>query len=115
MAIRTNPEDPIIRGNQHVMRLQGVVDEAGAAVDMSAWSIKFFLRRDAKASELLPAKTATVSGTFGVDQVAEVTILSAESEAITVGAVSYAWKRIDANLETDLAYGEIAVRRTASR
>lgn len=121
MAIKANAEDPIIIGNDHQVKLENVIGEDGQPFDMSAWgSVKWFLRRRTTDTVELFAKTAGLIGVFDTDpavnsQAWVATLTDLETETLTSGKYFFAWKLMDDGIETDLAYGEQLVVRTASR
>jgi len=114
MAIETDLDDaPIIIGNDHTPRLTGLVDGDGAAItDWTGWtSVKWFLRTSPNNTTALAEKSATRVGNTWVGDL----LTDTETELLAPGTRHYSWKRMDAGLEADLAYGKQPVVRTASR
>ena len=123
MALPVDATKPIIKGNDHILTLQGVIDKNGALIDMSAangWVIvTFFLKRKASDDDSLLELPATRTGVFNASSLlntqAWVAALPAEmSEDLPAGTWYYAWKRMDEDLEADLSYGKQTVIDTAS-
>lgn len=121
MAIKANAEDPIIIGNDHQVKLENVIGEDGLPFDMSAWTVvKWFLRRRTTDTTAIFEKTAGINGVFDADpdvntQAWVATLTDLETETLTSGKYFFSWKLMDDGVETDLAYGEQQVVRTASR
>lgn len=113
--------DPIVIGNDHIIEIQHITDADGAELDTSGWTeVTWFLRLTPRTTAALLAKSLTRSGTYSATpssntQKWTATLTDTETAALAAGVRAWAIKRMDDGSETDLAYGEIEVRQSASR
>lgn len=97
-------------GEDKTLRLTGVVDADGIAVDMTGWTVRFVAGPITKA--------ATISGIYHADpavntQVAEVAVTNTDSAALQAQPYEFSWKRLDAGFHDVLAYGDWPVEETS--
>ena len=85
-------------------------------VDIAGWDIVWVVRTtDSAADPALFNKTATITGTFGVDQVAAVVLTDDEMNTLSTRNYRYSWKRMNNGLETILAFGNMVPLRVTAR
>lgn len=95
-----------------------------AAINITGWSLSWMLKRRAGVADIDALLTKTVSGggivisgTYNSDpnintQVATVTIADTDTDALSARINRYELKRMDAGVETILAYGDIELLRS---
>lgn len=103
-------------GEDKVLRIP-IVDDAGAAQDITGWTIKFVVRKTDKSTTALISKTATIDGVFSptANPLRAQITLSDDDLAVTVftkaGTYRHSWKRDEGGVETLLAYGPFEIER----
>ena len=96
------------------------------AVDITGWALSWMVKRrtsDADAAAVLTKTTGSgivIAGTFNSvittnTQVATVTVLDTDTDAIAAGLYHYELKRTDAGFETPLAFGTLTLKRGVHR
>lgn len=76
-------------------------------VDMTGWSVLFDVRKaDNSKDPAIFSKTATITGTFGVDQKAVVVLTDDELNTVKARTYRHSWKRMTADNETVLCRGD---------
>lgn len=85
-------------------------------VNIAGWSILWVVRTtDSAADPAIFSKTATITGTFNVDQLAFVMLTDTEMNTVTARIYRYSWKRMDDGSETVLAFGNMVPLRVTAR
>ncbi len=89
--------------------------------DISSWAILFVVRtKDKAADPAIFSKSASVSGTYDADaslneQRAYVTLTDDELNTVADKAYRYSWKRMDADDETILGFGNFTPKAATAR
>lgn len=102
-------------------------EDEDEALDISGWTLSWMLKRklsladaDALVTKTTGGGTVVISGTYNVTpgsntQRATVTVNDTDTDAASAGIYYYELKRMDASLETVLAYGEFELLRGVHR
>jgi len=91
-----------------------ILDEAGAAVNITGWSINFAVATSPGAAALVSKSTASgIALTTPASGILTVTIADTDTDAIASGRYVYALKRMDNNTETVLAFGDVLLQGSA--
>lgn len=94
---------------------------AGSPVNMAGMDIKFVVRlKDKTPDPAIFDKTALITGVYNADralntQRAQVTLSDDELSTVSNKTYRYSWKRMDAGVETVLAYGPFVVEAATAR
>lgn len=84
-------------------------------VDIAGWNILFDVRKTDKTPDpAIFSKTATVTGTFNVDQLASVVLTDTEMNTVKASNYRYSFKRMDDANETVLARGNFAPEKATA-
>lgn len=93
-----------------------VVDENGAAVDMTGWDFHWVLRKsDGAADPALFDKTASITGVFPTTQKASVTLTDTEMNTLKAIPYRYSWKRLNDGVETVTGFGNFTPKLVTAR
>jgi hypothetical protein len=125
MALET--ADSAFIGTDFQRVFQVLNEDEDAAIDIAGWSLSWMLKRrlsmldaDASVTKTTGGGTVAISGTYNADptvntQRATVTITDTDTESLTAAVYYYELKRMDAGLETVIAYGEFELIRGVHR
>lgn len=97
-----------------------LIDTAGLPVNMAGWALVFDVRKkDNSAAPAIFSKTPTITGVFNAaratnTQRATVSLSDDELNTITNITYRHSWKRIDAGIETVVAYGPMIVEKATA-
>ncbi len=120
MATKVTAE-PIYIGNDHIVKIEHITDQDGAELDTTSWvSVTWTLRVKDRSEDTVIEKPSTRSGSYSATPASNTQCWTAvltddETSELEQGTYRFAWKRMDAGAEQDLAYGNQPVIRTASR
>ena len=103
-------------GEDKVLRLH-VLDTAGVPIDITGWTIQFVLCPLGSDTATLTVAASIVGVYTAVyltnTQRASVSLTDTQTVALTAGRYRHSWKRMDADNETVLAYGECLFETTS--
>jgi len=97
-----------------------VLDTAGIPVDMSTWSVSFVVRKqDNSPDPAIFDKSASITGVYNAvratnTQRAVATLTDTELDTVSAKSYRHSWKRMDANAETVLAYGDFIPQKATA-
>ncbi|MES2360042.1 MAG: hypothetical protein V4529_17005 [Gemmatimonadota bacterium] len=107
-------------GEDKVFRLKNVVDENNVLVDMTGWSVLFDVRAKTTSSDpALISINATPVGVYNVNPVlnTQMWVAPVSDDLLNLfkaKTYQYSWKRMDAGVETVLAYGPMAPEKATA-
>lgn len=106
-------------GEDKTLRLE-LLDTALVPIDMAAWTMLFDVRTTDNASDpALLSKTPSVSGAYNAvratnTQRAFVTLTDVDLNTLKARTYRYSWKRMDADNETVLAWGDFTLQKATA-